>query len=148
MGRCSKSQSPERLDSSLGRRRDELGYQFLIYALIELDSCQESLETGDAYAARINGSRGDKSKARKSDPLTRSTTQIEREFRSRVSSTRLFPPFYSIRSKESGIRMPRYARRDRKTFFFFFNLISSFHKFKWQELSEGQLEDQSPPLEE
>lgn len=57
MGRCSKSQSPERLDSSLERRRDELGYQFLIYALIELDSCQESLETGDAYAARINGSR-------------------------------------------------------------------------------------------
>lgn len=50
MGRCSKSQSPERLDSSLERRRDELGYQFLIYALIELDSCQESLETGDAYA--------------------------------------------------------------------------------------------------
>lgn len=29
-------------------------------------------------------------------------------------SPRLFLPFYSIRSKESGIRMPRYAKRNRE----------------------------------
>lgn len=117
MGRCSKSQSPERLDSSLERRRDELGYQFLIYALIELDSCQESLETGDAYAARINGSRAGLPRQKQSAEKWPTDTLHDPNRKRLVlefPSPRLFLPFYSIRSKESGIRMPRYAKRNRE----------------------------------
>lgn len=97
------------------------------------------------------GAQQDKSKARKSDPLTRSATQIEKRLVLEFPfSTFLFDPLERIGDKNT----PRYAKRNRERgetvrrgelrgdFFFFFFLslvLSLFYRFKWEEVSEGEV---------